>query len=493
MKQFLKIYGRIFIALLILFAAVRLIFQFNGLFGQDSYEYVKLERGLTDYFMHGAVIPYSVFPIGYALISSVFSFLFSDDVLMMQLISLLSLFVACIYMRKLLVSVFNTEKQVSLFLFLFFLLSPYVLRFGLLVMSDMLCIAVYLIFLFHVFEFMKHGKTHTLLVLSIAASCCVFIRYASVVALLIPCIFVLVQIIKQKKFVQLLIPVFVFFIISIPEYFLRNRFIFWDLGETQNSFAYFYVPQQWNISNIFKNEFHNLDGLQHYTLPNIVFAFQNLVHPAFIFIGIILLFFIRKTDFQKKELRISLSIFIFYALFAACYPYQSNRYLLFTFPLVLMFYYPAFTRLYTSCKIPQNMKYAAIVLCAGIQLFLFVYSSKTIYQLNKTEKEISETIRENYTGKNIYTFSIDGALNTYHVDYHFFDIYRNTFNSIERNSLLLFNEDAFAVQFAELNPTQNYNFIKSNYELQLVEEFNDGWKLYEIKGNFPQSPIVIGH
>lgn len=480
MKQFLKTYSVFFIALLILFAAVRIFFQFNGLFGQDSYEYVKLERGITGHFLHGEFIPYSVFPIGYALISSVFSFLFSDDVLMMQLISLFSLFVACIYMHKLLVSVFNTEKQVSLFLFLFFLLSPYVLRFGMLVMSDMLCIAVYFIFLFHVFEFLKYGKIQTLIVLSIAASCCVFIRYASVVALLIPCIFVFIQIIKQKKFVQLLIPVIIFLLISLPEYFLRNRFIFWDISESQSGFAYFYVPQQWNISNIFKNEFHNLDGLQQYKLPNIVFVFQNLVHPAFIFIGIILLFFIRKSDFQKKEMRISLSIFIFYALFAACYPYQSNRYLLFTFPLVLLFYYPSFTRLYAFYKIPQYIQYAAIVLCVGIQIFLFVYSSQTIYQLNKTEKDISETIRENYAGKNIYTFSIDGALNTYHVDYHFYDMYRNTFNSIQPNSLLLFNEDAFAVQFAELNPMLNYNFIKSNYDLQLVEEFNDGWKMYEI-------------
>ncbi|MBC8047114.1 MAG: hypothetical protein H7Y00_09990, partial [Fimbriimonadaceae bacterium] len=468
------------IILVVAFLVIRLIFDFNGLFGQDGYEYVKIERGIKNYFSNDMVIPYSVFPIGYGLAGFLFSLLIPADIFAMQIISLLSLFIACIYLRKLITSIHNTEFKVDLFVILFFILSPYVLRFGILVMSDMLCIATYLIFVYHTFKFLTSFHLKNLILLSIAGACCIYIRYASVVVLIIPACIILYHILKSKKFILLFVPIFIFLLISIPEYFLRDRFIFWNIGETKTGFAYFYVPEQWSFSNFFKRDFSNLDGLQHYNIPNIIFAFQNFIHPAFIFIGILFIFFLRKSDLQKKEIQICLTIIILYALFAAGYPYQSNRYLLFTFPLILILFYPAFSRLYQLCTIPQWMKILGITLSAALQVFLFVYSFQTIYHANKNEKAIAEELK-NYPGKNIYTFSIDGALNTYEIDYIFYDMYGILFDTIKPNSLLLFNEDAFAVQFAELNPMKNYHYMKSSYELEVLKEFSDGWKLYSIK------------
>jgi hypothetical protein len=302
-----------------------------------------------------------------------------------------------------------------------------------------------------------------------------------VVALIIPVLLLVYECFKIKKYQYLLYASIIFMITSMPEIFLRQRFLFWNFGETNKGFAYFYVPQQWSVANFFKKDFYNIDGWQHYSYPNILFVFQNFIHPAFAFIGVIFLIFSKKTTFQMREIKIMLAIILMYALFAAGYAYQSNRYLLFTFPLILILFYPAFMRLYNLCNIPQWMKTTGIIFCAFIQIILLLYSSQTIYYLNKAEKEIAETINEKYPHKNIYTFSIDGALNTYDVSYHFYDIYRNEFDSIQPNSLFLYNDAEFTAQFQGLNPVKNYEFIKNNYQLQELENFEGGWKLYEIK------------
>ncbi|MFN0276730.1 MAG: hypothetical protein ACKVPJ_13365 [Chitinophagales bacterium] len=467
--------------LLAAIVAANIFFDFNGLFGQDSYEYVKLQRGITEHIFSGKEIPYSVFPIGYGLTGFLAALVLQNDILAMQLISLVTLFCSAIYLRKILETIYKTNFQFDLFLVLFFLLSPYVMRFGLLVMSDMLCIAVYLFFLYHFLQF-KHSKgLRSFLFAIIAGACCVYIRYASVVALLIPIIFLIFECIKLKKHQYLIYALLIFILISLPEIFLRQRFLFWNFGETNTGFAYFYVPQQWSVANFFKKGFYNMDGWQHYSYPNLLFVFQNFVHPAFIFAGVLFLFFSRKATFQLSDNKILFVIIVLYALFAAGYAYQSSRYLLFTFPLILILLYPAFARLYQLCNIPKWLKTLGIAACAGIQVFLLLYSSQTIYNANQVEKNIADTIKKEYPGRNIYTFSIDGALNTYKVSYTFFDIYRNRFDTIQPNSLFLYNDAAFTAQFEGLNPVKNLEFIQSNYQLEELENFDGGWKLFAIK------------
>jgi hypothetical protein len=67
------------------------------------------------------------------------------------------------------------------------------------------------------------------------------------------------------------------------------------------------------------------------------------------------------------------------------------------------------------------------------------------------------------------------------VPYYFYDIYRNAFDTIQPNSLLLYNDSAFTAQFTGLNPVKNVALIKSNYHLEVLESFDGGWKLYAIK------------
>ena len=467
--------------MLFILILIALLSQFNGLFGQDSYEYMKLERAITHHFISGETITNSVFPIGYALIGSIVQYIFQDDIFAMQCISMVSLCIAFFYFKKLLYLLYGAKEEVNYFAIIFFLLSPYMLRFGLLVMSDMLCIMLYLIFLYYTFLYLKTYRTNELAIAAIVATCCIFVRYASVVAVSIPVCYVLYHLIKQKHFFKIFLCVFLFLLFSLPELILRHRFIFWNFDSEYAGFAYFYVPMQWSFENFFKHEFMNLDGHQIYVLPNLLFVFENIVHPAFIFCGVFFLFFLKKSDLLKKESILILSVILLYALFAAGYPYQSRRYLLFTFPLVLLIFYPAFLQAMAWCKLERTLKNTILICCLLLQCFLFIISSKTIYSMNKTEKEIAGEIQKTAAGKNIYTFSIDGALNTYQVDYVFFDIYRNIFQEIEPNSMLLFNEPAFNEQFSDLNPVKNFRFIQSQYQLKERATFKNGWKLYDIE------------
>ena len=453
-----------------------IISGFNGLFGQDSFEYLKILRGYSD-----DKIPYSVFPGFYPTMGFLFTLVIANDIFSLQIISVLSLLFAIVYLHKILNFLYPQESKKVLYIFLIFVVSPYVLRFSLIAMSDMLNIFLCLGFIYHSFQFRKNIELKDLIILSVFGAMAIYTRYASAIIIAIPAFIIIQTIIKVKKYTLLLVPVIILSIVSIPELIIRQRFLFWDTKNGAADLAYFYVPQQWSFINYFKKDFYNIDGWQHYSYSNILFVFQNCIHPAFIFTGLLMLPFLKKIDFIKKEILLLLAIILLYALFSAGYPYQSNRYLLLTFPLILIIFYPAWLRLIEKLLLKKALSYY-IFLVISIQLFLFFYSSKLIYELNRNEKIIADRINSLPPECSIYTFSIEGALKTYNGDEReLVDIYSKQISSVKKPcSYLLFNYAVFSKQFEGLNPMINFNFIQNNYKVNEVEQFDEGWTLYKI-------------
>lgn len=131
----------LFLLLVLLLSLFAKIIDFNGLYGADSYEYVRYSIALKDYLTHGIAPGKFMWPVIYPLAGAVLSFLISP-VQSLQLVSIVAFAAALIYIFKIINFIFPEAKtNNTIYIILFGLLSPYFLRLSFCVMSDMLAIA----------------------------------------------------------------------------------------------------------------------------------------------------------------------------------------------------------------------------------------------------------------------------------------------------------------------------------------------------------------
>jgi hypothetical protein len=214
-------------------------------------------------------------------------------------------------------------------------------------------------------------------------------------------------------------------------------------------------------------------------VPNTLFAFSNFVHPYFIFGGVVLLFFFRLEDFKRSELRISLAAILMYSIFIGGIPFQNKRFLLLSFPFVLIILYHPFKRAVNFFK-SKKIRILLIFFLIVVQLLIFSYVFSKIYEMNRTERRISNALLK-YDNDVIYTFFIDPALRSYDVNKKIINLLEDKIQSFQKNALVLFNEPKFRDQWKNKNPMINWNYLKSNYRISKLESFDDGWELYEIE------------
>jgi hypothetical protein len=85
-----------------------------------------------------------------------------------------------------------------------------------------------------------------------------------------------------------------------------------------------------------------------------------------------------------------------------------------------------------------------------------------------------------YPGKKLYTFSIDMALKEYGVTNETVSLWSNKIDFFEPNALVLFNFADTRQQWKEMNPMLNWESLSRDHHIKLLENFPEGWNLYEI-------------
>lgn len=455
-------------------------YHFNGFFGQDSYEYLRITYSINAFYSEGTTPAYTVYPIMYPIVCSIADLFFPDTMFAMQFVSMISMLIAAYLLVKIIRLITIDANQAPFFILLFFVLSPYILRFSLIAMSDMFCIAMWLFTFYYSLRFEQQAKLKYLLLSSFFAGITLMTRYPSIILLLLPAFICLKTIFKTKQYLFILPAASAVLLSTIPDLIIRQRFIFWNIGSEGPTFSYNFFADQFSIINLFKSSFFNIDGWQHYPTPNIVFGFFQFVHPAFIFCGIIfLILLIKKNNRHRYSLPLLLTILL-YSLFIGCNPYQNNRYLMFVVPAVLLIYYLPFADIIKSLQLKPKLGYllfSGVVIC---QLLLFAISFQKIVFYNKLEHTIAE-----HVGKleklPVYTLSIDGALLAYNPNMEIINLFNTPLSEVDvQSGYLLYNPNAFSKQFEGLMPEVNYYFLQSNTSLQQLTEFEDGWVLYQI-------------
>ena len=174
-----------------------------------------------------------------------------------------------------------------------------------------------------------------------------------------------------------------------------------------------WMPQHmelgWSVNNFFQSSFQSTEGFRQYRLPNIIYAFWPYLPPWIPFYRAFA-FAVFKV---KRHESVFFTIFtvagiLMYTIFLAGMAYQNQRFLIISFPLVLLVLYPAFSRLWENhCpKFMKNLVWIAIMIA---QLSFSAYAMNPLIKRNHLERQAVRCVMK-YKSAVLYTFDIDLAL-----------------------------------------------------------------------------------
>jgi hypothetical protein len=457
----------------VLLSVICFIIGFNGLYGQDSYEYLRFSKALMVFFQTGKEPGSFFWPIGYPLAGALVGLIIQNVQVAMLVVTIISSVLTFIFLHKTLLLFYEKEeKEIRLFLILFFCLSPFVFRSSLVIMSDMMTVAGISVAFYYYFYFFKHKKSTSFLLFIIFASLSITIRYVAIVVLFIPLISLFGIALRSKKNVCVVSGIFISLVVFIPHLYLKSNA---PLAFVRHDWV-----TQWSVLNLFRNVFVTADGFHHYSLINAVYVFSNVVYPGYLFAGVIFLCFFKKENFTTIQVKIILASFFLYALFLSGMPIQNQRFLLLSYPLVLLLFYPSFILIIQKNNIRNYFKIivGAVVL---IQIILLYRAFLPQYRLNKQEREIVVAVKKYPNHTIIYTSGMEGALGAYGAMQERKSLYLERLSSVQPGSLLLVNPPELEAQWQGKNPERNWDFIKTHYTLRKLETLPNGWELYEIQ------------
>ncbi len=444
---------------------------FNGLYGQDAYEYFRYSKALHHFFITGKNPGDFFWSFMYPLTGSLLSFVFSP-VFSLQLVSMLSFLFTFYFTEKILLHFYSDKKNaIRFYLLLFWFLSPFSLRSAVTCMSDMLCLNFIMGSLYFLVK-LSAGKINSFLYFVLFACLACITRYAAAVILLFPFFYAVKIFAGRFNFRILLLSLITAAVILIPLVVIKS-------GNVHSLLPHYFIFE-WNVANLFKSEFLTADGLQTYTLPNIVYCFSNLYSPGYFFAGLIVLFFTRKIFFKEPFIKIVLLSWYSYAFFVGCIPFQNNRVLLLSFPLVLVFLFPAAQLSWKYISEKFTNKKVVLITVAMLQLVLFTRAFIPFYHYNANEQKIISFI-QSVPHTTVYTTEMTAALNAFDVKHTVIDLWNESINKINKPALLLVNLPKFEKQYENMNVMSNYNIIRNKTQITLVKNFDSGWQLYEIR------------
>ncbi len=473
-SAFRKYFGQKYLLLfspVLLFVIFRFIVGFNGLYGQDSHEYFRYSRAIVEFFKTGNSPGDYFWPIYYPVLGAILG-LVMDNLFSLQLISALSLTGCLFFIHHIINNIYEDKKYLMIYLVISFLFAPYVLRNSFVVMADMLTVFCITASFYFFIGYLEKNELKNIIFFSGFSVIAVLTRYAAAAVFIIPFFILLYEITRKKKFIHMIVSVVIAIILITPHILIRKSNSIDFLEHTW--------LQRWSVLNYFKSDFITPDGTEHFRLINIINSFSIIFYPTYLVFGIVVSFFLQKKYFKNKYWMISLGVILVYAFFLAGIPYQNQRFFLLFYPFVVVVLYPAFERLMFFLGKKRTVKYLVIGLMLIVQIFFCIYFFRSAYERNVIEKEIS-AYAKNDIHKNIYSFDVDVSFISYDVNKNVINMRNNRIAKFEPNSIVIFNEEKFKIQWANMNPMLNWIELKSNYDLLEVNDFGDGWKAYEIR------------
>lgn len=477
MKTFLQSSFLIYQTLAMLsFAVLRWGFGFDGVFGQDAFEYARYASAWLN-FMREGIDPGDYFwPMIYPLLGAVLAYItFLPISFCLQFLSTFSLGTIAYLLHRRVEAKrpqVISETVVYAIVILATFLSPYMFRAGMIVMTDMLA-ALFVLLTFTCYDWwLKTSKNSFITLMLFSAALATMTRYGSFILIVFPFIFSIKRL--QKEHIRYYLLGFTLgLIVCIPHFYVR-----WN---NSDAFLQHSALHDWSFLHFFNIPEHSFQGLLGLRLPNIIIVLSPFVHPGFFMLGIVSLgsLFYSKID---KKYRVYWIAILVYLLFIAGFDNKelpmNMRYFIICQPLILS------AMLSKIFLLPQNILKRGILLLPVILLSSFVLTISTIRKnvlIGSIEKEIADHIQRLNPSGTVYSYGMDVSLNYRLPAYQFQTLFKNEAVQPDKNDYLLCQDNWLTGRLKDLEPGAVYRRLLEEDRLILDEELTGGWLLYRIE------------
>ncbi len=446
---------------------------FDGLYGQDSFEYLRYATALRQWWLGGADPGWHAWPVGYGLTGALLSLAGWEGALAMQGISALAL-VATLYATRQLALLLQPQVEravLDLYLLLGLALAPLLLRADVLVMSDLLALGWMMAALLCLARYREAQQGRWVALFALCAGLAMNTRYATLLPLLPAGLYLGWQLGRARRSGWLLAVLAIVAVTWIPHLLLKQ-------GAAGELFHH-YSLTLWSLHHWFERAFVTGDGYQSYRLPNLLYALYPLYHPALLLGGPLLLLGWRRGDLADPLARLLLAGLLLYLAFIAGIPLQNQRFLILAVPLVLLLLLPAALRLWYL--LPRWARLGAVATALLFQLGLTAREMVPLLERNRWERALAAEVAS-YPAAPLYTFDVTMALRARGVPEPVIDLWLAPIEHYPTGAYVLFNAPRFARQWQGHRLMQNWDRLQRGYQLETLFQHGDGWTLYRITG-----------
>lgn len=436
---------------------------FQGLYNQDAHAYLRLANELAAWWRGGAPPSNAYWPLGFPAAGAVVSLLTGSTLLGLRLVTALGWILSVLAFRHILLDTGADRTRATLYTVLTVGTSPFLLRHGVVVMSDLPAIALGLWSL----RFgLRSANTRDSLICVALAATAVMVRLPMLVLVAPVLACSCVRAFHRAPAVQCGLLGAMLVACAVVVKMVVAGALAHPLG------------LQLQPENLFSSSFDTVDGQHRFLLPNALYVLKPLWHPGFLLLAPLLWLFLRRGDLRSKLVWLSLATAGGYLLFLGMLPDQNDRLCLPAMPCVALVLWPAFDWLmfrYGGRRIWRM----AVLLVVVAQLVLFARAIAPFMQQDRTQRELSEWVK-GAGATTVYTFGVDQALRSYGWRGAIIDLWRNEVEHFEPGALVLFNPKANAEQWKGRTPMLNW-------QRALVQGADtlgtrpDGWVLLRIR------------
>lgn len=456
---------------ILLIAPVVLLFlvacaaDFNGLYGQDSHAYLQFSENWRDHLLNGTPkIPF-FWPEGYPASGAILSLTGIGCLWALRLISLFSL-IGSLLLAKSCIR-FLWKKDATGWLLLAAVTQIYFVRSGFLVMSDMLCAFLILTAIYAMLLYRETKAVRFWILLLLASAVAFFVRYGSVVILLVPIaystwLFLMRLRVPVRAFVLLLGIGTTVLVVMFNNHFLAELF---SRGGA------------WTLKYVYERTITGNDGTVTNTVPNGLYIFGNFFHPGFLSCGVLLLPFYKKMDRNSWLILLTTGV---YLVFLAGLNTQNYRFLVLAHLPVVIALFPAFQSAFEQLRKPF-LRWGAVVGILAINGLVGWYSFRKMWAVHAFEKTMAREIKAISSGEPIYSFYIDQSFPSYGIHNEVRNFFMEDYPVFEKGALVVFNEKNFAVQWKGHRVMRNWERLQEHYQLDTIRKMENNWTIYRIR------------
>lgn len=441
---------------------------FDGLYGQDSYEYIRQAKEVKSAIL-GFQKPQDFYwAPGYPLALAILDVIIGNMIVTAQLLSVFTWGLTLFFLYSIARIHVKSQKH---FIFLLIIscvgFSAYFFRIMFTSMSDGLAVLLITIGLYY-FEKSRAEKTYHLLHWSILfLSLSVFTRYAALPLVIVTILSSFFLLFKNRLWGSSLISIGSILFVSVSFLYLKDK----NPGEIVNSS----ISASWNIHNFWSNSIQNEQGTLTYFAPNIFYVLYPIAHFGFIWLSIPVFIWGWYQKIKVDSWTTIISLFV-YCLFLAGIPFQNKRFLVLTIVPLFSILIPFIANICSN--ISKTRFIVLLTVITVLNLGVSLYSFEKVYQIQQTESALFENIRPIKMSR-LYTFDVDLALQSRGLNVNVINLWKIESLEFKEGDYFLLNKIKWEDQWKDHLLMKNIEAITSNVNIFEIENYGNGWRLYK--------------